>query len=297
MCRSACKYPLCGKARRAPTSHRFTRIRATASSRSISDQRTMLRLIIEDVTLLKGKELVMHIPFRGGATRTLTVPRPVPIWALRRTSPDVVAEIDRLLDAHTDVGDCSRAQRTRLSFEGRKAREHHDGGACPRALSPQTALRAFPPTRAAHPRRDRASPGHFHGDRETVATRRPSARPPGEMERRKDAASGRGRVTRPGRAPAGPGTPAHWRPIHGDYVPWNLREDDRGQLWLLDWEDARWGPPLADLVRYIVAYHSLGWSSADRIATVVRRTVGAESVEALLEVATFWLSHENLQPE
>ena len=63
----------------------------------------MLRLIIEDVTLLKGKELVMHIRFRGGATPTLTVPRPVPIWALRRTSPDVVAEIDRLLDAHTDV--------------------------------------------------------------------------------------------------------------------------------------------------------------------------------------------------
>ena len=55
--------------------------------------------------------------------------------------------------------------------------------------------------------------------------------------------------------------------IHGDYMPWNLREDDRGQLWLLDWEHARWGPPMADLVRYIVAHHSLAWSSADRIAT------------------------------
>jgi len=89
--------------------------------------------------------------------------------------------------------------------------------------------------------------------------------------------------------------PPHWRPIHGDYVPWNLREDDRGQLWLLDWEHARWGPPLADLVRYVVAYHSLGWTSVDRIASVVRSTVGPESLEALLEVATFWLSHENLQ--
>jgi glycosyltransferase involved in cell wall biosynthesis/thiamine kinase-like enzyme len=92
------------------------------------------------------------------------------------------------------------------------------------------------------------------------------------------------------------GTPSHWRPIHGDYVPWNLREDDRGQLWLLDWEDARWGPPSADLVRYIVAYHSLGWSSADRIATIVKRTVGEQSIPLLLEVAKFWLSHENLQP-
>ena len=92
------------------------------------------------------------------------------------------------------------------------------------------------------------------------------------------------------------GIPPHWRPIHGDYVPWNLREDDSGQLWLLDWEDARWGPPLADLVRYVVAYHSLRWSSPDRIAAVVKRTIGDASAEALLEVATFWLSHANLQP-
>jgi DNA invertase Pin-like site-specific DNA recombinase len=67
------------------------------------ERKRMLRLIIEDVTLLKGKELVMHIRFRGGATRTLTVPRPAPAWALRRTNPEVVAEIDRLLDEYTDV--------------------------------------------------------------------------------------------------------------------------------------------------------------------------------------------------
>ena len=41
--------------------------------------------------------------------------------------------------------------------------------------------------------------------------------------------------------PRADGIPPHWRPIHGDYVPWNLREDDRGQLWLLDWEDAGGG--------------------------------------------------------
>jgi aminoglycoside phosphotransferase (APT) family kinase protein len=95
-------------------------------------------------------------------------------------------------------------------------------------------------------------------------------------------------------APA-PAVPAHWRPIHGDYVPWNLREDDEGQLWLLDWEDSRWGPPLADLVRYVVAYYSLGSSSAERIARAVREVVGPVPDTALLEVAAFWLSHENLQ--
>ena len=90
--------------------------------------------------------------------------------------------------------------------------------------------------------------------------------------------------------------PSHWRPMHGDYVPWNLREDDRGQLWLIDWEDAGWGPPLADLVRYIVAYYSFGWSNPARIAAIVKKTVGQRWEGTLLEVARFWLSHPNLRP-
>jgi hypothetical protein len=63
----------------------------------------MLRLIVDDVTLVKGKELVVHVRFRGGATRTLTLRRPAPAWALRQTSPEVVAEIDRLLAEYTDL--------------------------------------------------------------------------------------------------------------------------------------------------------------------------------------------------
>jgi aminoglycoside phosphotransferase (APT) family kinase protein len=85
--------------------------------------------------------------------------------------------------------------------------------------------------------------------------------------------------------------------MHGDFVPWNLREDSLGQLWLLDWEDAGWGPPLADFVRYVVAYHSLGWTGPARIAAVVERIVGLESLPALAEVASFWLSHRNIDPE
>jgi thiamine kinase-like enzyme len=92
------------------------------------------------------------------------------------------------------------------------------------------------------------------------------------------------------------GVPDHWRPMHGDYVPWNVREDARGELWLLDWEDAGWGPPLADVVRYAVAYHALTSLRPAQIADVVTRTVAVESVDVLIEVATFWLSHRNLQP-
>ncbi len=52
------------------------------------------------------------------------------------------------------------------------------------------------------------------------------------------------------------GTPAHWRPMHGDLAPWNLRE--RGsRLLLLDWEDAAWGPPDADAVYYAATVAAL----------------------------------------
>ena len=66
------------------------------------ERKRILRLIIEDVTLIKGQALVVHVRFLGGATRTLTLPRPVSAWALRQTSPDVIAEIDRLLAEDTD---------------------------------------------------------------------------------------------------------------------------------------------------------------------------------------------------
>jgi hypothetical protein len=90
--------------------------------------------------------------------------------------------------------------------------------------------------------------------------------------------------------------PPHWRPMHGDLVPWNLREDDGGNLWLMDWEDAGWGPPLADLLRFVVAHYSLGWSSPRRIASRVVSTFPTEPREALHEAARFWLGHRNFSP-
>lgn len=91
------------------------------------------------------------------------------------------------------------------------------------------------------------------------------------------------------------GVPAHWRPMHGDFVPWNLREDSRGNLWLLDWEDAGWAPPFADLLRYAVAYQSVLSSQAPAIARTVRRAFPEFTDEALAEVASFWVAHPNLK--
>jgi DNA invertase Pin-like site-specific DNA recombinase len=67
------------------------------------ERKRMVRLLLEDVTLIKGTSITVHVRFRGGATRTLTLAPPLPAWALRKTSPEVVAEVDRLLDDYTEA--------------------------------------------------------------------------------------------------------------------------------------------------------------------------------------------------
>ena len=59
-----------------------------------------------------------------------------------------------------------------------------------------------------------------------------------------------------------PDTPAHWRPMHGDFTPWNLRSVGKG-LCLIDWEDAAWAPPGADEVLYRASQAALRGRSVD----------------------------------
>jgi hypothetical protein len=63
----------------------------------------MLALIIEDVTLLKQHQVTVGVCFRGGATTTLTLPRPLTAQQLRATHEDVRRMIDTLLDEYTDA--------------------------------------------------------------------------------------------------------------------------------------------------------------------------------------------------
>jgi hypothetical protein len=51
--------------------------------------------------LRRGPEISLHIRFKGGATKTVSLPVPLNAWQQRETSPDVVREIDRLLDHNT----------------------------------------------------------------------------------------------------------------------------------------------------------------------------------------------------
>jgi hypothetical protein len=67
------------------------------------DRKRIARLLLDDVTLLKGDEIHLHVRFRGGQTTSLTTPIPPTAWQARQTDPHVFALLDRLLDDYTDA--------------------------------------------------------------------------------------------------------------------------------------------------------------------------------------------------
>lgn len=81
------------------------------------ERKRMARLLLEDVTLIKGHEILLQVRFSGGATRSLTLPRPLSAWELRQLSQEVVAEIDQLLDCHTE-GEVAHLLNERGIFSG-----------------------------------------------------------------------------------------------------------------------------------------------------------------------------------
>jgi DNA invertase Pin-like site-specific DNA recombinase len=65
------------------------------------ERKRMIRLLIDDVTLVKGVDIAAHVRFKGGATRSLVVAAPLCWREKHKTSPEILQEIDRLLDDHT----------------------------------------------------------------------------------------------------------------------------------------------------------------------------------------------------
>ena len=66
------------------------------------ERKRMARLLITDVTLHKASDITAQIRFNGGTTHTLHLERPKPAWEIRKTAPATIAQIDRLLDDHSE---------------------------------------------------------------------------------------------------------------------------------------------------------------------------------------------------
>ncbi|MEW5980077.1 MAG: hypothetical protein AB1898_30145 [Acidobacteriota bacterium] len=67
------------------------------------DRKRMIRLLVEDVTLIRADQITLQIRFRGGANKTITLPNPLRSWESWMTDAEVVSRIDQLLDSKTFV--------------------------------------------------------------------------------------------------------------------------------------------------------------------------------------------------
>jgi hypothetical protein len=67
------------------------------------ERKRMVRLMVNDVILVKTDQIHAHVRLRGGQTHSLTVPIPPRAWQLRQTHPDTLAALDRHLNEHTDA--------------------------------------------------------------------------------------------------------------------------------------------------------------------------------------------------
>jgi DNA invertase Pin-like site-specific DNA recombinase len=67
------------------------------------EKKRMVRLLLDDVTLLKREQVQVHVRFKGGATQSLSLSLPLDATVLRKTPAAAVREVDRLLDHHTET--------------------------------------------------------------------------------------------------------------------------------------------------------------------------------------------------
>jgi hypothetical protein len=75
----------------------------------------MLGLLIEDVTLIQGDPIDVHVRFRGGQTTSLSVSRPRPPLRACNVQPEVIRELDVLLENCSD-----REAAARLNARGHR---------------------------------------------------------------------------------------------------------------------------------------------------------------------------------
>ena len=67
------------------------------------ERKRMARLLLEDVTLTRGERITLGVRLRGGATEQLEIPLEPHVSDKYRTPAAVVAEVDALLDHHTET--------------------------------------------------------------------------------------------------------------------------------------------------------------------------------------------------
>ena len=69
---------------------------------TLVSRKHIVRLLIDDVTLIKSRMITAYVRLSGNAPSTLVLERPLPIAQIRRFKPELVAIGDQLLDQYCD---------------------------------------------------------------------------------------------------------------------------------------------------------------------------------------------------
>ena len=73
------------------------------------ERKRMLALLIEDVTVVADRtHITAGIRWRGGQTSSIRIARNLPIGLVRKTTPEVIAAIDQLLESYSDAQAATR---------------------------------------------------------------------------------------------------------------------------------------------------------------------------------------------
>ena len=67
----------------------------------VREKKRMIRFLIENVTMIRGENITLHVRFKGGATKTLKIPLPLKGWQYNLTDQKIVEIVDELLPDHT----------------------------------------------------------------------------------------------------------------------------------------------------------------------------------------------------
>ena len=91
-----------------------------------------------------------------------------------------------------------------------------------------------------------------------------------------------------GSLPNPPGTPDHYVPVHRDFLAINLRRASDGNLYLIDWDNVGWGPPLTDELAYWMGgvareFGPTGSRQASKVHRLLRRRGSDDQIREAVE--------------
>jgi hypothetical protein len=70
---------------------------------TVRERKRAVRLVMEEVSVLKAEQIIAQLRFKGGAMQTISVPLPPPFAHSRLTAPETLAALDHLLEQYTDA--------------------------------------------------------------------------------------------------------------------------------------------------------------------------------------------------